>query len=131
MTDIGFIGPFNAWLKFRITSDLPVEMRVGALITFRLSLHQVPIHWKTKITVWEPPLRFVDEQISGFFNLWVHEHTFEQIPDGTMIRDHVQYRVPGGVFTHWLIVKRDLQNIYDYRQKKIQDLCALCVNDSK
>lgn len=53
------------WLRFRVLSPRPVEMGPGALLEYRLRLHGVPIRWRTRIAVWEPPHRFVDLQLSG------------------------------------------------------------------
>ncbi|HSG38988.1 MAG TPA: CDP-paratose 2-epimerase, partial [Thermoanaerobaculia bacterium] len=38
------------WLHFRILTPLPMEMREGALIEYRLRLHGIPLRWKTRIT---------------------------------------------------------------------------------
>ena len=43
-----------AWLGFRIVTPRPIEMRVGALIEYRLRLHGVPVSWLTRIEEWEP-----------------------------------------------------------------------------
>lgn len=110
------------WLRFEILSPLPVKMKEGALIRYRLALHGIPISWISKITVWEPPTRFVDEQLSGPFRSWVHEHTFEALGDRTLARDHVRYRVPGGAVVHRLMVRPDLERIFDYREKTLRNL---------
>jgi ligand-binding SRPBCC domain-containing protein len=61
------------WLHFEILTPGHIEMGVGTLIDYRISLHGIPLRWRTKITAWEPPFRFVDEQIkaptgAGFTN---------------------------------------------------------------
>ncbi len=53
------------FLRFRILSPLPIEMRPGARIEYALSLGGVPLRWSTRITDWEPGVLFVDEQESG------------------------------------------------------------------
>ena len=50
-------------LRLRILTPLPIEMRVGALIEYRIALFGVPFGWRTRITHWEPETGFVDEQI--------------------------------------------------------------------
>jgi len=70
-------------LRFRILTPLPVEIRLGALIDYRLSLFGVPFDWRTEITCWEPPQRFVDTQLSGPYRKWVHLHEFTPERDGT------------------------------------------------
>jgi len=51
------------WLGFEVTTPGPIEMEVGTLIEYRLRLHRVPVRWRTRIEVWEPPRRFVDVQV--------------------------------------------------------------------
>jgi ligand-binding SRPBCC domain-containing protein len=113
-----------SWLHFRILSPLPVEMKVGALIRYRLRLHGIPISWTTRITVWDPPWRFVDEQLSGPYRMWVHEHTFEATATGTLARDHVRYRVYGGALVNRFLVRRDLERVFDYRQARLASVSA-------
>ena len=48
----------------------PIEMRAGAQIDYSLSLLGVPLRWRTKITDYEPPVGFVDEQERGPYVLW-------------------------------------------------------------
>ena len=36
------------WLRFRVTTPAPIEMRVGTLIEYRLRLHGIPVRWKTR-----------------------------------------------------------------------------------
>jgi ligand-binding SRPBCC domain-containing protein len=54
----------------------------------------VPVRWRTHISAWQPPHRFVDEQIRGPYRQWIHEHTFELRDGGTLARDVVRYAVP-------------------------------------
>lgn len=76
------------WLGFEVTTPGPIEMGVGTLIEYRLRLHRVPVRWRTRIEVWEPPRRFVDAQVKGPYSLWEHTHTFEEDgPEATVIRD--------------------------------------------
>lgn len=105
-----------AFLKFCIETPRPIEMRVGALIDYSLRLHGVPIRWRTRINVWEPGKRFVDEQIKGPYRLWVHEHTFEATANGgTLVRDHVRYTPPLGAVANALFVRSQLRRIFEYR----------------
>ena len=112
------------WLGFGVTTPQPIAMAPGTLIEYRLRLHGVPIRWRTRIAVWEPPTRFVDVQLSGPYKLWHHTHEFEPTADGrgTLMRDTVRYALPFGPFgelARRLVVERDLERIFDFRQKAV------------
>jgi len=111
-----------SFLKFTVLTPLPVAMRAGALIDYKLRLRGIPIRWRTRITTWEPPVRFVDEQIRGPYRQWIHEHTFEERDGGTLMRDVVRYVVPGGALVNFLFVRRDVQSIFDYRRRRLTEL---------
>lgn len=109
-------------LKFRIITPLPVRMDKGTLIDYRISLNGVPFKWKTEITDWEPPFRFVDTQLKGPYRVWIHEHTFTPSGNSTIVRDVVNYLPPGRVLEPAitsLFIRRKLEHIFDYRQEKI------------
>jgi len=110
-----------AWLDFRIHTPSPIEMHAGTRIDYQLTLHGIPLKWQTEITVWDPPHRFVDRQIKGPYRLWIHEHTFQSQDDTTLVKDRVNYSVPGGPLVHWLFVKRDLQRIFRHRHVRLSD----------
>ncbi len=110
------------WLRFRILTPGPIGMRPGARIDYRISLHGLPLRWRSEITVWEPPHRFVDAQVRGPYRLWVHEHGFRAVAGGTEINDRVRYAVRGGALIERLFVRRDLRRIFDYRRERIAAL---------
>lgn len=113
------------WLRFRILTPLPIAMREGALIAYRLRLRGIPIRWLTEITVWEPPSRFVDTQRRGPYLEWVHEHRFTEEEGGTRVDDVVLYRVPGGALAHRLCVAHELRRIFGFRQRALLDAFGL------
>ena len=111
------------WLHFEVTTPRPILMAAGTLLEYRLRLHGVPIHWRTRIDTWEPPTRFTDFQEKGPYKLWDHTHTFE--PDGeaaTIIHDRVRYAIPYGPLgslAHALFVRSDLERIFDFRRDAV------------
>ncbi len=114
-------------LRFRVLTPGPIEMAAGTLIRYRLNVHRVPVGWLTAIREWDPPHRFVDEQLRGPYALWHHTHTFEAIEDGaaTLMRDIVRYALPFGVvgeLARRAFVARDIEAIFDYRAKRIREL---------
>ncbi len=110
------------WLHFKILSPLPVSMRTGATIDYRLRLHGFPLRWQSEITAWDPPHRFVDEQRRGPYHVWIHEHTFRERSGGCEMEDCVRYAVPGGRLVNSLFVKRDVQRIFRFRAQTLKDL---------
>jgi ligand-binding SRPBCC domain-containing protein len=114
------------WLRFRIVTPDPIEMRAGTRIDYRLTLHGIPIRWRTRIEAWEPGRRFVDVQLSGPYRTWYHTHEFEPAPGGgSVIRDHVRYSLPLGPLgriAHAVVVSRDLRRIFDFRSSAVERL---------
>jgi ligand-binding SRPBCC domain-containing protein len=109
------------WLRFEILSPMPMVMRAGAIIEYRLRLHGIHLRWQSEITTWAPPLRFVDEQRRGPYRKWIHEHTFTRCGNGCEMRDFVRYSVPGGRLANLLFVQRDVRRIFEYRSCKLSD----------
>jgi len=107
------------WLRFEVLTPPPIGMRPGTLIDYRIRVHGIPIHWRTKIEEWSPPHRFVDVQLRGPYTLWHHTHTFEERDRGTLCRDFVRYRPPGGSLMNWLFVRRDVNRIFAFRCEKL------------
>ncbi len=110
------------WLRFEVLTPRPIEMGPGTLIDYRLRLRFIPIRWRTRIAVWEPPHRFMDEQLRGPYRLWLHEHTFEEDGDGTLCGDFVRYAVPFGALANRLMVARDVRKIFAYRERRLQEI---------
>lgn len=112
------------WLHFEILTPRPFEMQVGARFDYRLRLHGLPLRWQSEITAWQPPHRFVDEQSHGPYRIWIHQHTFEERNDGTLVCDRVRYAVLGGQLVDQLFVRRDLEKIFAYRHQRLKELFA-------
>lgn len=112
------------WLRFEILTPRPIEMAPGTVIDYRLRLHGLPIRWQSEITEWKPMERFVDEQVRGPYRYWIHEHEFEPRAHGTLVRDRVRYAVLGGVLVQRFFVGPDLERIWDYRARQLEQLFA-------
>jgi len=110
------------FLNFEILTPRPIPMYAGALIDYRLRVHGIPVRWRTKITTWEPPLRFVDEQIRGPYRQWIHEHRFVEKDGRTLCNDEVRYAVWGGAVVNNLFVRRDVRAIFEFRRKKLLEM---------
>jgi len=121
------------FLRFRIITPAPIAMHAGARIDYALSLFGIRLRWVTRITAWEPGVRFVDEQESGPYALWRHTHEFERDGDATLMRDLVEYALPFGPLgsaAHLLLVRRTLGRIFDHRRDAIGRLLGVAVAGS-
>lgn len=109
-------------LRFKILTPMPVEMKQGTLLDYRMSLFWVPFKWHTQIAEWDPPNRFVDVQLRGPYALWVHTHTFAETEAGTLIDDHVRYRLPLSPLGEiaFPLVRRQLDRIFSYRREAVR-----------
>ena len=109
-------------LRFEVVTPGEIEMRVGALIQYRLTLRGVGVNWLTSIQAWEPGVRFVDQQVRGPYALWHHTHEFAPHPDGTLMTDTVRYAIgwgPFGELAARAFVHRDVQGIFDFRREAV------------
>ena len=114
-----------ARLNFNILTPAPIQMRQGTVIDYTIKIFKLPIHWRTLITTYEPPFKFVDEQMKGPYTLWHHTHIFRETDEGVEIIDKVHYSIPAGVLgrlLHLLWIKNDLKNIFEHRRVVIEKL---------
>lgn len=111
-------------LDFHILTELPIEMKKGTLIEYRLKVRGLPMRWKTLIDEWQPPYKFVDLQLKGPYKTWHHTHQFKSLgPNQTLMTDIVRYEVPFGylgLVADALIVKKDIQKIFAFRKIEIE-----------
>ena len=112
-------------LRFHVLTPAPIDMHVGTLIDYKLRVRGMPIRWRTVITGWDPPAGFRDEQLKGPYKLWRHTHTFDPADGGTLCRDRVDYRVPGGPLAplvNRLLVERDVKEIFRFRARALESI---------
>jgi len=112
------------WLHFQTNTPGSGEIQPGMVMDHRLCLHGFPLRWRSKITDWDPPARFVDEQVRGPYRLWIHEHRFEERNGGTLTHDHVRYAVLFDFLIHRLFIRPDIERIFGYREKILREIFA-------
>ena len=110
------------YLELRVLNPSPVCMKKGAVIDYSISLHRIPLRWRTLITEYQPPFRFVDKQLHGPYAFWKHEHLFHEEHGHTLMADTVTYALPDFLpaflsqSIHDQFVRPRLEDIFDYRQ---------------
>jgi ligand-binding SRPBCC domain-containing protein len=115
------------WLRFEVLTPGPIEMGPGTLIRYRLRVHAVPVRWSSRIEEWDSGRLFVDRQLRGPYRLWHHRHEFVPSAEGTVVRDRVRYALPLGrlgELAHAAFVRRDLEQIFDFRRAAVARLLA-------
>lgn len=113
------------FLNFRILEIDTPEILEGTTIRYRLRVHGLPVGWLTRITAWNPPFEFRDEQVRGPYRHWRHRHLFEAVDGGTRLRDEVRYRAPFDLLRRTPLlgwIDRDVESIFHYRQSVIADI---------
>lgn len=113
-------------LHFRILTPQPVQMSEGTLIDYRLRLLGIQLRWQARISSWQPPIKFVDEQVRGPYQLWEHTHTFYEDKGKTIIEDVVRYQLPFAPFGEVFhpLVRLQLKRIFRFRQSAVRS-CLL------
>ena len=109
-------------LNFKILTPVPIKMKEGQLIDYTIELFKKEIRWRTLITEYEFPKMFIDQQVKGPYSLWHHKHSFKDCGDCVEMIDEVSYAVPFGFIgriVNFLFIKRDLNYIFNYRKKII------------
>jgi ligand-binding SRPBCC domain-containing protein len=112
-------------MNFKVLKQSTENIEEGTVLNYSLSVHKIPMRWKSKITHWNPDSKFSDVQLNGPYDYWVHQHEFEEKDGGTLIKDHVRYKVPVGLAGDLIanrFIRNDLEKIFTYRQKKINEM---------
>ncbi|MCB0422062.1 MAG: TIGR01777 family oxidoreductase [Bdellovibrionales bacterium] len=128
-----FSDPYNLekitppLLKFKVIGTSNSKITENTIIDYRLKIHGFPMKWRTIITRWIPPSAFTDYQQIGPYSLWAHEHEFKDCQNGTLMEDHVVYKLPigpiGRLIVHPFVLK-DINAIFEFRNKTIAKIFA-------
>jgi ligand-binding SRPBCC domain-containing protein len=77
----------------RLASD---SLRLGEEITWRAWHFGIPWRLTIRITAFDRPRRFIDDQVRGPFRRFHHEHVFEDFEGGSRMIDIVEFEAPAG-----------------------------------
>ncbi len=114
-------------MKFEIVTERPIPtMYEGQILDYKVApILNIPMKWRSKITEVKEERFFIDEQVSGPYKLWRHRHRFDEKDGKTEMTDIVEYALPFsiiGTISHFLFVKKRLQQIFNYRYQKVEAL---------
>lgn len=115
-------------MGFEVTSVFAERAKVypGMIITYKVSpMLGIKLNWMTEITHVKDLDYFVDEQRSGPYKIWHHEHHFEEIKGGVLMTDILNYAIPFwwvGQIANELFVRKEIEKIFNYRETVINEL---------
>lgn len=102
------------------TPRLPEKIYPGLMISYLVRpVLGIKTTWLTEITQVREPHYFVDEQRAGPYTLWHHEHSLIRRGKGVLMTDLVTYRPPAGplgALANSIFIKKQLENIFQYRE---------------
>ncbi len=115
------------YMGFDITTEnLPDQMYEGMIIAYKVSpLLDIKTTWVTEITHIEENKFFIDEQRVGPYKIWHHEHRLIEEKAGVTMTDLVTYQPPFGILGQMarsLFIKQKLEEIFDFREKKVIEI---------
>ena len=114
------------YMSFDILTEIDRPMFPGQIIQYIVTpVLGIKTKWVTEITHVKDKEYFVDEQRFGPYALWHHKHFIKEIQGGVEMEDIIDYKVPMGILgqlVHPIIVKPKLEEIFNYRQKKLIEL---------
>lgn len=113
-------------MGFAVKTAVPEKMYEGLMIAYTVKpLAGIPMQWITEIKAVKEHQFFIDEQRKGPYTIWHHEHHFKEMEGGVEMTDIVSYTLPLGLLgrlAHPLLVKPKLEQIFNYRFKKVEEL---------
>lgn len=117
------------FIQFKLLSEtrdgVPPTIAPGVTYEYRLKLNRIGVFWRTLIGEVDRPHYFYDTQAKGPYADFKHEHFFEAVDGGTLTRDIIRYRPPGGPLARWvdaLYVGPSLRRLFSCRHEKLAKL---------
>ena len=114
-------------VHFKIKSGKSDDFYEGKIISYKIKPFKLlALNWVTEISQIKEGSYFIDNQVSGPYKMWHHEHHFKSNGDGTTeIIDKVKYKIPFyivGKLMHKVFIRKKLLSIFNFRQEQINKL---------
>ncbi|MEN9323329.1 MAG: hypothetical protein RL699_1109 [Bacteroidota bacterium] len=114
------------YMGFEICDGADRPMYQGQIIQYIVTpVLGIKTKWVTEITHVVDKSFFVDEQRFGPYAFWHHKHFLKEVPGGVEMEDIIDYKIPFGILgqlVHPILVKPKLNEIFNYRQHKLEAL---------
>jgi ligand-binding SRPBCC domain-containing protein len=114
-------------MGFEITSEnIGQGMYPGMIITYKVRpMLNIPVKWVTEITQVHEGKYFIDNQKSGPYRFWHHQHFIKEIEGGVEMTDIVNYAAPFGLIgliVEKLFINKKVRGIFEYRETILFEL---------
>ena len=117
----------NVQLLERISPTFPsvrlkessIVCGLGTHFTVRVELFGLGLDWKARITRWDPPYCFIDQQVSGPFKFWEHSHQFMPITSAsTRVVDAVKFEL--NPLLDGTLIRLGLETMFKLRMQNLK-----------
>lgn len=114
------------YIDFKVHTIVPENLYEGLIIRYTIRpILGIPLNWISEIKIIREGNYFIDEQRRGPYGMWHHEHHFKEVEGGVEMTDLISYCMPFGFvgrFFHRLFIRKQLESIFDYRARKVDEL---------
>jgi uncharacterized protein (TIGR01777 family) len=111
------------WMSVRVTSASGT-IRPGDAKKLRLGAGPIGINWSLVHRAGTSEFGFIDEQISGPFSAWTHEHRF--LPNGaerSVLEDRITYELPLSLVANPIAGRRvqaEMETLFRFRHRRTE-----------
>jgi ligand-binding SRPBCC domain-containing protein len=102
--------------------DGPDEWCEHSVLTFRFRYFRCWFNYRARVTRWEPNRLFVDEMIAGPYKRFVHTHSFEAAPDGTLYTDRVEFSTGFGGWVDRAVALKQIRSTFRKRHARMKQV---------
>ena len=100
----------------------------GGKAVLKMQIGSVPFVWEAHHVEEHPGCMFKDIQAKGPFTHFSHTHTFTSMGEKTILKDHIEYALPGHRFLPRRLIKHvesEFQKMFRYRETILRNDLAL------
>ncbi|WP_437203963.1 SRPBCC family protein [Planctomicrobium sp. SH664] len=109
-------------IKFTSAPDV---LAAGSQLDFQIVTMGQVVKSTHRIAQFEHAKLVVEQQVTGPMKAWMHSHIYEPTGTGVILRERVEYQLPGGLLGFLLTeskINDHLEDGFFYRDQKLNDL---------
>jgi ligand-binding SRPBCC domain-containing protein len=108
-------------------TSAPEVIEEGSRLDFQIITFGQIVKSTHQIIEFKRPTRVVEQQITGPMKSWVHTHEYIPQGNGVLMRDIVDFQMPGGLLGMLLSeskVRDHLEDGFFYREQRLKELIS-------